>query len=252
MAASVRDAVSRGGAQTRARVDSVISAVVAFSILIGIVAAFVGYYVTAYLVEAGERQKLAMFVEKNPNPVLRLAPGGEGAVRQPRCRRDAAQSRTSRRPAEQPAAVGHRRARACARAGSRGGGPLRVRDLRSDLAMRAAPPARTRRVPLLPGRRHRAQAGGGAHAPPGVPRCADRVAEPQAAAGVDRRPGAGAAGGGDAGELRPLPPVAHRRGPGRRRRAAAARGCAPRASLSRPRPRRRACIVSRATPSRCW
>jgi diguanylate cyclase (GGDEF)-like protein len=77
VAASVRDAVSRGGAQTRARVDSVISAVLAFSILIGIVAAFVGYYVTAYLVEAGERQKLAMFVEKNPNPVLRLTIDGE-------------------------------------------------------------------------------------------------------------------------------------------------------------------------------
>jgi diguanylate cyclase (GGDEF)-like protein len=73
----VRDAVSRGGAQTRARVDSVISVVLGFSILIGIVAAFVGYYVTAYLVEAGERQKLAMFVEKNPNPILRLTAGGE-------------------------------------------------------------------------------------------------------------------------------------------------------------------------------
>jgi len=77
LAASVRDAVSQGGAQTGARVDSVITAVLAFSILIGIVAAFVGYYVTAYLREAGERHKLAMFVEKNPNPVFRLTANGD-------------------------------------------------------------------------------------------------------------------------------------------------------------------------------
>ena len=72
MAAAVRDAVREGGAQTGARVDSVITAVVGFSILIGTVAAFVGYFVTAYLRETDERHKLAMFVEKNPNPVFRL------------------------------------------------------------------------------------------------------------------------------------------------------------------------------------
>jgi diguanylate cyclase (GGDEF)-like protein len=77
VAGSVRHAVSVGGAQARARVDSVTTAVVAFSVLIGIVAAFVAYYVSAYLVETAERQKLVMFVEKNPHPVLRLSRDGE-------------------------------------------------------------------------------------------------------------------------------------------------------------------------------
>lgn len=77
IAAAVRAEVGRGGATTRNRVESVTGAVLAFSGLIVIIAAFVGYYVTAYLREAAERHKLAMFVEKNPNPVLRLSIDGE-------------------------------------------------------------------------------------------------------------------------------------------------------------------------------
>ena len=77
LAASIRGAVELAGAHTRERVRSVIAAVLAYCILIGVIAALIGYYVSAYLGEMGERHKLAMFVEKNPNPVLRLSRSGE-------------------------------------------------------------------------------------------------------------------------------------------------------------------------------
>jgi diguanylate cyclase (GGDEF)-like protein len=77
LAASIREAVSIGGRNTRERVETVITAVLAFSVLLAGIAVFVGYLVSAYLREATERHKLAMFVERNPNPVLRLAPSGE-------------------------------------------------------------------------------------------------------------------------------------------------------------------------------
>ncbi len=77
VAASIRNAVSIGGRHANERVDSVIAAVLAFSLLLGVITVFVGYLVSAYLKGANERHKLAMFVEKNPNPVLRLTPAGE-------------------------------------------------------------------------------------------------------------------------------------------------------------------------------
>ena len=77
LAASIRETVSIGGRYTRQRVERVITAVFAFSLLLAAIAVFVGYLVSAYLREANERHKLAMFVEKNPNPVLRLTPSGE-------------------------------------------------------------------------------------------------------------------------------------------------------------------------------
>ncbi len=77
LAASIRDAVSVGGKHTQERVERVITAVLAFRLLLAVIAVFVGYLVSAYLKEAAERHKLAMFVERNPNPVLRLSPSGE-------------------------------------------------------------------------------------------------------------------------------------------------------------------------------
>ncbi len=169
VAASVRNAVSMGGAQTHARVDSVITAVLVFSILIGIVAAFVGYYVTAYLVEAGERQKLAMFVEKNPNPILRLTPEGKVLYANPGV---AEMLRRVGRPDGPPSSllpsdIGER-VHALRQAGTDADRfEYEVFDRTLQCALRHLPGAR--RVPLLPGGRHRAQGGGGAHALPGIP-----------------------------------------------------------------------------------
>jgi diguanylate cyclase (GGDEF)-like protein len=84
LAASIRDEVSVAGKHTQKRLDSVVAAVVVFSILIGVIAALIGYYVSAYLAEVGERHKLAMFVENNPNPVLRLSLDGEVLYANPR------------------------------------------------------------------------------------------------------------------------------------------------------------------------
>ena len=77
LAGSIREAVSVGGRNTSQRVEAVITAVLAFSLLLAGIAVFVGYLVNAYLKAANERHKLAMFVERNPNPVLRLTPNGE-------------------------------------------------------------------------------------------------------------------------------------------------------------------------------
>lgn len=77
LATYIRDSVSLGGKHTGERVDSVITAVFAFSILLAVIAGLIAYLVSAYLKEAAERYKLAMFVEKNPNPVLRLTQGGD-------------------------------------------------------------------------------------------------------------------------------------------------------------------------------
>lgn len=76
IASAVRDAVSSGGRSTYERVESVITAVLAFSAVIAVIAGFIGYYVSMHVRAAAERHKLAMFVEKNPNPVLRLTLDG--------------------------------------------------------------------------------------------------------------------------------------------------------------------------------
>lgn len=48
-----------------------------FSMAIFLVAVFVGYYINAYLQASVERRRLAVFAERNPNPVMRLALDGE-------------------------------------------------------------------------------------------------------------------------------------------------------------------------------
>ncbi len=52
-------------------------AVIAFSASLFVIGLFVGYFVDAYLSEQAERAALAMFPERNPLPVLRLARDGE-------------------------------------------------------------------------------------------------------------------------------------------------------------------------------
>lgn len=48
-----------------------------FSMAIFLVAVFVGYYINIYLRANAERRRLSVFAERNPNPVMRLAPNGE-------------------------------------------------------------------------------------------------------------------------------------------------------------------------------
>jgi diguanylate cyclase (GGDEF)-like protein len=51
--------------------------VLAFSGALFVIAVFIGHYVNAYIAESRERKRLAMFPERNPNPVLRLSGTGE-------------------------------------------------------------------------------------------------------------------------------------------------------------------------------
>ena len=50
---------------------------VVFSLGIFLVAVFIGRYINIYVRESAERRRLAVFAERNPNPVMRLALGGE-------------------------------------------------------------------------------------------------------------------------------------------------------------------------------
>lgn len=73
-----RQAVDKLGSDSRSSVATMVRWVIGFSVLIFGVAFFVGYYVVAIIREGLERRRLAMFAERNPNPVLRI--GTSGAV----------------------------------------------------------------------------------------------------------------------------------------------------------------------------
>ncbi len=77
MSASNRQAVDKLGSDSRNSVATMVRWVIGFAILIFGVAFFVGYYVVAIIREGLERRRLAMFAERNPNPVLRLDASGE-------------------------------------------------------------------------------------------------------------------------------------------------------------------------------
>lgn len=76
LAGSIRNAVRAGGTNTRERFNAVITAVLGFSFVLGIIAALVAFMSSAYLSKEAERQKLVMFVEESPSPVLSIAPSG--------------------------------------------------------------------------------------------------------------------------------------------------------------------------------
>jgi len=78
MSMANRQAVDKLGTDSRNSVATMVRWVIGFSILIFGVAFFVGYYVVAIIREGLERRRLAMFAERNPNPVLRI--GASGAV----------------------------------------------------------------------------------------------------------------------------------------------------------------------------
>ena len=77
MTSSNQRAVDSLGADSQRSVSTMVRWVIGFSILIFGVAFFVGYYVVAIIREGLERRRLAMFPERDPNPVLRLGASGE-------------------------------------------------------------------------------------------------------------------------------------------------------------------------------
>lgn len=71
------------GSLAQSRTELMIHMVIGFSIVIFIIAIFIGYYVNTYLAESAERRRLAMFPERNPSPVLRINWDGTVAYTNP-------------------------------------------------------------------------------------------------------------------------------------------------------------------------
>lgn len=78
IAAANQQAVNDLGEDLHSSVSTMVRSVLGFSVLIFGVAFFVGYYVVAIIREGAERRRLALFAERDPNPVLRI--NAEGAV----------------------------------------------------------------------------------------------------------------------------------------------------------------------------
>ena len=76
ISAANRQAVNDLGEDSQNSVSTMVSSVIAFSVLIFGIAFFVGYYVVAIIREGAERRRLALFAERDPNPVLRLNADG--------------------------------------------------------------------------------------------------------------------------------------------------------------------------------
>jgi len=70
-------AVDKLGADSQSSVSKMVNRVLSFSVLIFVVSFFVGYYVVAIIREGMERRRLAMFPERDPNPVFRIGRTGE-------------------------------------------------------------------------------------------------------------------------------------------------------------------------------
>ena len=76
LAGDVGARVQQGGARAEATVETMQNRVILFAGAIFIISLFVGYYLISFLNEQTERRRLAMFPERNPNPVLQLSPDG--------------------------------------------------------------------------------------------------------------------------------------------------------------------------------
>ena len=72
-----QQAVNDLGTDSQNSVTTMVRWVIGFSVLIFSISLFVGYYVVAIIREGAERRRLAMFPERDPNPVLRLNALGE-------------------------------------------------------------------------------------------------------------------------------------------------------------------------------
>ena len=77
MTSANQQEVDNLGTDSQSSVSGMVRWVIGFSVLIFGVAFFVGYYVVAIIREGLERRRLAMFPERDPNPVLRLSASGE-------------------------------------------------------------------------------------------------------------------------------------------------------------------------------
>jgi diguanylate cyclase (GGDEF)-like protein len=72
-----RTEVLRYGDETRKNTETMIRIVAGFTLLGLILSLFIAYYIRSYLHAAADRKMLAVFPERSPNPMLRLALNGQ-------------------------------------------------------------------------------------------------------------------------------------------------------------------------------
>ena len=76
LASAIQHEVALRARETNDRIERITASVALFSATLFFVVLVVGYYVNAYLAEVAERRRLALFPERNPNPILSLALDG--------------------------------------------------------------------------------------------------------------------------------------------------------------------------------
>jgi len=83
LVSGVQSQAEERGEATRARLGDIIRLVAVFSALLVVATGVIGYFLGAYLKEAQERRRLALFPERNPNPVISLDASGALAYANP-------------------------------------------------------------------------------------------------------------------------------------------------------------------------
>ncbi len=83
LVSGVQSQAEERGVATRARLGDIIWLVAAFSALLVVATGVVAYVFSAYLREAVERRRLALFPQRNPNPVISLDASGALAYANP-------------------------------------------------------------------------------------------------------------------------------------------------------------------------
>jgi diguanylate cyclase (GGDEF)-like protein len=76
LAADIAARVQQSGERAKATVRTMQQRVLLFAGAIFVISLFVGYYINAYINEQTERRRLALFPERNPNPMLQMSPTG--------------------------------------------------------------------------------------------------------------------------------------------------------------------------------
>ncbi len=82
---STQDEAWQGAESTQFQISNIINLVLAFTVIIIISAIFVGFYTQANIRKAAKQKGLAIFPQRNPNPIISLAWNGEIVFGNPAC-----------------------------------------------------------------------------------------------------------------------------------------------------------------------
>ena len=85
LVAKVNQEAYTAGEETRYKTQLSTSLVIGFSLVIFVIASFVGYFVNRYIQESVNRRRLAMFAERSPNPIISFNWQGKLNYTNPAC-----------------------------------------------------------------------------------------------------------------------------------------------------------------------